>query len=126
MKSKWVFKLKKATSAEPERYKARLVIKGFLQRYGMDYSEMFAPVARLGSIRIILANAVIRGMHVHQMDVKTAFLNGDPEDIFYGSAKMIPRRFWQSLQVEKVTVWVKKSSQILARQNRPVSYSVRF
>ncbi len=66
---KRVFKLKKATSAEPERYKARLVIKGFLQRYGMDYSETFAPVARLGSIRIILANAVILGMHVHQMDV---------------------------------------------------------
>ncbi len=59
------------------------MIKGFLQRYGMDYSETFAPVARIGSIRIIVANAVIRGMHVHQMDVKTGFLNGDlSEDIF--------------------------------------------
>ncbi len=83
LKNKWVFKLKKANSAEPEIYKARLVIKCFLQRYGMDYTGTFAPVARLGSIRIILANAVIRGTHVHQMDVKTAFLNGDlSDDIF--------------------------------------------
>ncbi len=58
-------------------------MKGFLQKYGIDYSETFAPVARMSSIRIILAVAVEKKMHVHQMEVKTAFLNGDLEEEIY-------------------------------------------
>lgn len=71
---KWVFK-KKLTANAPIRYKARLVIKGFEQRYGVDYDETFAPVAMLKTIRILLALAAYYDWEIHHMDVKTAFLN---------------------------------------------------
>lgn len=81
--NKWVFKIKRNESGEVTRYKARLVARGFSQRKGFDYNETYAPVARLTSLRIIFAIAVHDGMHIHQMDVKTAFLNGSlTEDIY--------------------------------------------
>ena len=64
------------------RYKARLVAQGFSQRPGEDYNETFAPVARFGSIRTLLAYSVYRNMKIHQMDVKTAFLNDVSTRIF--------------------------------------------
>ncbi len=65
------------------RSKGRLVAQGYSQKYGVDYDEVFSPVARFSSIRTLLAFAVKRGMMVHQMDVVTAFLNGDlKEDIY--------------------------------------------
>lgn len=74
--SKWVFKLKLDAQRRATRYKARLVARGFTQRSGIDYAETFAPVARLQTIRLLLALARKRKLHVHQMDVQTAFLNG--------------------------------------------------
>ncbi|KAK1686445.1 hypothetical protein QYE76_047293 [Lolium multiflorum] len=59
------------------KHKAHLVAKGYVQRYGVDYDEVFAPVARLESVRLLLALAGHEGCAVHHMDVKTAFLNGD-------------------------------------------------
>ena len=80
---KWVYKIKNLDGGGPRKYKARLVVKGFLQKYGIDYYETFAPVARMSSIRIILAISVQRKMFIHQMDVKTAFLNGDLQEEIY-------------------------------------------
>ena len=81
--SKWVFKIKHDENGEAERYKCRLVAQGYMQAQGIDYHETFEPVARFGSIRILLAIAAKRKMYVHQMDVHTAFLNGKlDEDIF--------------------------------------------
>jgi hypothetical protein len=80
---KWVFKIKHGVHSEVERYKARLVVKGFTQTYGVDYNEIFALVAKFVSIRCILALAAIEDMEIHQMDVKTAFLNGDLEEEIY-------------------------------------------
>ena len=83
--SKWVFKVKLDENGEAARYKCRLVAQGYTQAQGVDYHETFAPVARFGSIRILLATAAQRGMHVHQMDVHTAFLNGKLEEDIYMS-----------------------------------------
>ena len=58
-----------------DKYKARLVIKGYRQTEGLDYFDTYSPVTRINSIRIVLSN-----LEVHQMDVKTAFLNGDLDE----------------------------------------------
>ncbi|GKF52272.1 retrovirus-related pol polyprotein from transposon TNT 1-94, partial [Tanacetum coccineum] len=65
--------------------KARLVAKGYRQEEGLDFEESFAPVARLKAIRIFLANAASKNMIVYQMDVKTAFLNGELKEEVYVS-----------------------------------------
>ena len=64
-------------------YKAQLVAKGYSQVQGLHYNETFAPIARLGSIRLVLAIAASKGWEVHQMDVKSAFLHGDLEGDIY-------------------------------------------
>lgn len=82
IKAKWVFKIKTVEN-EPVRFKARLVAKGCGQKYGVDYTETFAPVVRHNTIRFLMAMAVKREMKVYQMDVITAFLQGDlNEEIF--------------------------------------------
>ena len=77
---KWVFKVKHDGDGEVERFKGRLVAKGYSQKYGIDYDETFSPVVRFSSIRTLLALAVQKGMLIHQMDVVTAFLNGRLEE----------------------------------------------
>lgn len=72
---KWVFKLKKDASGAVVRHKARLVVKGYAQVAGVDYDEVFTPVTRLDTVRVLLAMAAHEGWEVHHMDVKSAFLN---------------------------------------------------
>ncbi len=59
------------------RYKARLVAKGYAQTYGIDYEETYSPIAKMITIRTIIAMAAIKGWSLHQMDVKNVFLHGD-------------------------------------------------
>lgn len=81
--SKWVFKLKKNENGEISRHKARLVAQGYSQKYGTDYDEVFAPVVRQTTFRILLSVAAKRRYKVKHFDVKTAFLNGEiDEEIF--------------------------------------------
>ncbi|WVZ75290.1 LOW QUALITY PROTEIN: hypothetical protein U9M48_023361 [Paspalum notatum var. saurae] len=80
---KWVFKLKRDEHGDISNYKARLVAKGYVQRHGIDYEEVFAPVARMESMRVLLAVAACRGWAVHHMDVKSAFLNGELAEEVY-------------------------------------------
>lgn len=81
--SKWVFSIKTDNDGQPARYKARLVARGFEQKQGIDYEETYAPVAKLSTIRIFLAVCLKKGLIIHQMDVKTAFLNGYlKEDVY--------------------------------------------
>ena len=74
--SKWIFTIKCDENGEVSRFKARLVVRGCRQKQGIDYDETYAPVAKLATIRILLAVSVKKNMAIHQMDVKTAFLNG--------------------------------------------------
>ena len=66
-----------------DKYKARLVIKGYRQKEGLDYFDTYSLVIRITSIRLVLAIAAIRNLQAHQMDVKTAFLNGELEEEIY-------------------------------------------
>ena len=77
------FKTKKNSLGNIERYKARLVAKGFTQKEGIDYTETFSPVSKKDSFRVIMALVAHFDMELHQMDVKTAFLNGDLEEEVY-------------------------------------------
>lgn len=80
---KWVFRIKRGEDGGVDRYKARLVARGFSQRFGYDYTDTYAPVARLDTVRTVLAVANQERLEDHQMDVKTAFLNGRLREEIY-------------------------------------------
>ncbi len=86
LKNKWVLKRKRSQEGLIERYKARLVAKGFTQTKGVDYDEVFAPVARHATLRALLALAAVEDLEIEQVDVKTAFLNGPLEEDLYMEA----------------------------------------
>jgi len=95
---KWIFK-RKINSQGEVRFKARLVIKGYEQKQGIDYDETFAPVAMLKTIRILLAISALEDWEIHQMDVKSAFLNPVLEEEVY---MMQPEGFEQGHLVCKL------------------------
>jgi hypothetical protein len=80
---KWVYKLKLNEAGEIVKHKARLVARGFVQQEGIDFDEVFAPVARMESMRLLLTLAAQEGWQVHHMDVKSAFLNGNLKEEVY-------------------------------------------
>ncbi len=80
---KWIFKKKMKVDGTIDKFKARLVAKGFTQRQGIDYFDTYAPVARIATIRLLISLTSIYNLVVHQMDVKTAFLNGELEEEVY-------------------------------------------
>ena len=82
---KWVFKIKCNTDGSINKFKARLVAKGYVQQYGVDFEEVFAPVARLETIRLLISLAATNGWEIHHLDVKTSFLHGELKAIVYVS-----------------------------------------
>nr|AAT44242.1 putative ubiquitin carrier protein [Oryza sativa Japonica Group] len=80
---KWVFKKKLKPDGTIEKYKARLIAKGYTQKEGEDFFDTYSPVARLTTIRVLLSLAASHGLLVHQMDVKTSFLNGELDEEIY-------------------------------------------
>ncbi|GJR00472.1 zinc finger, CCHC-type containing protein [Tanacetum coccineum] len=80
---KWIFKRKLKVNGTIEKFKARLVIQGFKHKSGIDYFDTYAPVARISTIRLLIAMASIYNLIIHQMHVKTAFLYGDLEEEVY-------------------------------------------
>lgn len=83
LSNRWVFKTKVNQKGEVEKFKARLVVRGHTQREGVDYEETFAPVSRYESIRTLLAASVNEEMYVHQMDVISAYTQGELSDEIY-------------------------------------------
>ncbi|KAJ0615371.1 putative RNA-directed DNA polymerase [Helianthus annuus] len=97
--TKWVFKCKRDYRGVVVRNKARLVVQGFHQQEGIDYTEVYAPVARLEAIRIFLAFASWKGFKVYQVDVKSTFLYGKvKEEVYVGQ----PPEFVDPMHKEKV------------------------
>ncbi|KAL0303185.1 UNVERIFIED_CONTAM: Retrovirus-related Pol polyprotein from transposon TNT 1-94 [Sesamum radiatum] len=80
---KWIFKIKFNQYGSIQKYKARLVAKGYSEQPGIDFTETYAPVARIETIRIVLAVAAQLELQVYQLDVKSAFLNGEIEEEVY-------------------------------------------
>ena len=80
---KWIYKTKIAVDGTTTKYKARLVEKGYSRVQGLDYNETFSPVARMDSIRLVLAIVASKRWELHHMDVKSAFLHGYLEEEIY-------------------------------------------
>ena len=103
---KWVYRTKLNSDGSINKHKARLVVKGYAQMFGVDFSETFAPVARLDTIRMLLALAAQKGWNIHQMDVKSAFLNGYLEEEIFVEQ---PEGFIVKGMEEKVYLLKKKA-----------------
>ena len=80
---KWIFKRKMKTDGSIDKYKARLVAKGYKQKECLDYFDTYSPVTRITSIYMLIVIAALHNLEIHQMDVKTAFLNGDLNEEIY-------------------------------------------
>ncbi|GKD73074.1 zinc finger, CCHC-type containing protein [Tanacetum coccineum] len=80
---KWIFKRKLKVDGTVEKFMERLVIQDFKQKSGIDYFDTYAPVARISTIRLLIAMTSIHSLIIHEMDVKTAFLNGELEEEIY-------------------------------------------
>lgn len=80
---KWIFKIKRNSDGSINKFKERLVAKGYIQKHGVDFEEVFALVARIETVRFLIALAASRGWEVHHLDVKTAFLHGDLKEEVY-------------------------------------------
>eukprot|EP00253_Pinus_taeda_P008847 PITA_08847 len=82
LKNKWLYRVKEEYGGK-QRYKARLVVKGFAQKKGIDFDEIFSPAVKMTSIRTILSLVAAEDLHLEQLDVKRAFLHGDLEEEIY-------------------------------------------
>ena len=82
--NKWVYRIKNEYDGS-KCYKARLVVKGFQQKKGIDYLEIFSPIVKMSTIKLVLRMVAIENLHLEQLDVKTAFLHGDLQEDIYMS-----------------------------------------
>ena len=81
--SKWLYKIKHGSDGSAEKYKARFVARGFSQKEGIDYDDIFSPVAHYTTIQSIISLAAMQGWILHQMDVKITFLHGSIKEEMY-------------------------------------------
>jgi hypothetical protein len=98
---KWIFKIKRNAEEEIEKHKARLIVKRYKQQYGVDYEDVFALVARMKIVRLMISLADQKRWKIFQMDVKSAFLNGNLEEKVYVEQRV---GFMVKGQEEKVRI----------------------
>jgi len=107
---RWVYKIKTNFDGSIEQYKARLVVKGYSQQYGMDYEETFAPVAKMTTIRTLIVVASIRQWCISQLDVKNVFLNGDlQEEVYMAPPPGISHDFGYVCKLKKALYGLKQT-----------------
>ncbi|RVW36414.1 Retrovirus-related Pol polyprotein from transposon TNT 1-94 [Vitis vinifera] len=111
---KWIFKTKRDSKGNIVRYKARLVAKGFTQKEGIDYKETFSPVSSKDSFRIIMALIAHYDLELHQMDVKTTFLNGNIDETIY----MVQPENFESKDSKQLVCKLKRSIYGLKQASR--------
>lgn len=117
LQNRWVFRKKPTLDGLSTRYKARLIVKGFSQRPGIDFEETFSPVAKYASIRAVLSLAAASGMHLVQFDIKTVFLNGDlEENIFMAQPKGFDDGTGRGCKLEKALYGLKQSARCWNRK----------
>lgn len=131
LSTKWVFTIKRDSNGCPVQHKARLVVRGFEQQYGVDFMETFAPVARLESFRVLCSLAAANNLKFLQFDVSTAFLNGKlEEDVFlsepcgmrlkYGTCLKLNRALYGLKQAPRA--WNSTFNAVMLRNNfKPTS-----
>ena len=117
---KWIFKKKMKADGSYNKYKVKLVIKGYKKKGGQDYFDTYSPVTRISSIQMLIAIAAIHNLEIHHMDVKTAFLNGDLDEEIYMEQ---PKGFIVPGQEKKVCRLVKS---LYGLKQTPMQWHEKF
>ncbi|GJR17442.1 retrovirus-related pol polyprotein from transposon TNT 1-94 [Tanacetum coccineum] len=111
---KWVYKIKKNGDDQVERYRARLVVKGYAQKEGIDFNKIFSLMVRMTTVRVVLAMCDSNDLHLEQLDVKTAFLYGNLEGEIY----MLQPEDFEQKGKENLVCMLNKSMYTLKQASR--------
>ena len=120
---KWIYKLKESFSGENCQFKARLVAQGFNQKFGVDYNEVFAPVVKQSTLKILLSIATQKNYKLQHIDIKTAFLYGALDDeVYMRQPEGFEEKAEFSLQIKQKYLRIKTISPPMELQNQRGSY----